>query len=278
MSFCFFLYLWNHFVCALSLLPLITAPSPGLYRFFNKCEILPWNLSSQNSPWVWPGGLCNFCSLLQCKQEREPGPRLLQCAACVQEAELLGSISGMFIALLSPAGPGPCALLPQGSEPQRAPASGGPSSCWRSAGAGQQRFSGTAEGFFFFQRGDGNNCNAPIPPAPKRMSAKLQAKVIPLFSTAALCQVLARPSSGVQLRPWMNPSLLKASPFFTSLHFLPSSSVLCYLGFGTFWEWSFSLQNADGHLGSFSLPIKFIPLIPRQDEAPTSMQWCLCSH
>lgn len=101
MSFCFFLYLWNHFVCALSLLPLITAPSPGLYHFFNKCEILPWNLSSHNPPRVWPGGLCNFCGLLQCKQEREPEPRFLQCAACVQEADLLGSISGMFIALLS---------------------------------------------------------------------------------------------------------------------------------------------------------------------------------
>lgn len=114
------------------------------------------------------------------------------------------------------------------------------------------------------------------------MSSKLQAKFIHLFSTATLRQVLVVESSAVQLRPLMNPSLLKASPFFTYLHFLPTSSVLCYFGFGAFWKCRFSLQNIDGHLGRwgeiFNLFIKFIPPISRQDEAPTSMQWCLYSH
>lgn len=98
MSFHFFLCLWNHFVRGLSLLSLITAPSPGLYRFFSKCEILPWNILCHDSPWVWPRGLCNFCSLLQCKQEKESKPQFLQCAACVQETDGLGSISGTCIA------------------------------------------------------------------------------------------------------------------------------------------------------------------------------------
>lgn len=186
MSFCFFLYLWNHFVCELSLLPLITAPSPGLYHFFSKCEILPWNLSSHNSPWVWPGGLCNFCGLLQRKQEREPEPQFLQCAACVQETDLLGSISGMFIALHSR---------------QRG---WGHSLCWRRARS-RQRSSGlwwpiillevswsrpgavlrhhlrnSGEGFFFFQRDDENNCNAPTPPSPKKNELQVTSQIYSL--------------------------------------------------------------------------------------------------
>lgn len=207
MSFCFFLYLWNHFVCELSLLPLITAPSPGLYHFFSKCEILPWNLSSHNSPWVWPGGLCNFCGLLQRKQEREPEPQFLQCAACVQETDLLGSISGMFIALHSR---------------QRG---WGHSLCWRRARS-RQRSSGLWWPIILLEvswsrpgavlrhrlRNSGKVSSfsremmktiamLPPPPAPKRMSSKLQAKFIHLFSTATLCQVLTAQSSAVQLRP-----------------------------------------------------------------------------
>lgn len=132
MGFCFFLYLWNHFVCELSLLPLITAPSPGWYHFFSKCEILPWNLSSHNSPWVWPGGLCNFCGLLQCKQEREPKPQFynvqLACRKRTCSAASLGCL--LLCAAASEAGAIPSALSLQ-------QASGGPSSCWRSAGAAQ---------------------------------------------------------------------------------------------------------------------------------------------
>jgi len=56
-------------------------------------------------------------------------------------------------------------------------ASGGPSSCWRSAGKVLQKFSGTVwargEGFFLIQRGDVNKCNAPTSPAPKRTGSKL---------------------------------------------------------------------------------------------------------
>lgn len=101
MNFHFFHCLWNYFVCGLPLLSLITAPSHGLYHFFSKCEILPWNPSSHDSPWVWSGGLCNFCGLLQCKQEKESEPQFLQCAACVQETDRHSSISGTFTALCS---------------------------------------------------------------------------------------------------------------------------------------------------------------------------------
>lgn len=63
-------------------------------------------------------------------------------------------------------------------------ASGGPSSCWRSAGKCLEEFSDTAWGREegLFQRGDMNKCSAPTSLSPKRTGSKLQALSIHLFS------------------------------------------------------------------------------------------------
>lgn len=193
-SFCFFLYLWNHFDCELSLFPLITAPSPGLYHFFSKCEILPWNPSSHNSPWAWPGGLCNFCGLLQRKQEREPEPRFLQCAACVQEGTCWAASLGCLL-LCAPASKAEDIRSAHGGLGALSihQASGGLPSCWRPAGTGQERSSGTAwgagEGFFFFREVMWTIAMLPPPrpPAPKWMNSELQPKFIHKFIQLQPC-------------------------------------------------------------------------------------------
>lgn len=119
-------------------------------------------------------------------------------------------------------------------------ASGGLSSCWRPAGKGPEKFSGTAwgrgEGFFLFQRGDVNKCNAPTSPSPERASSKLRAQSIHLFSVAIHSQVVMAQAAAVQLRPYVNPSLSKGPTFLTHLlHFPLSSAALCCFGLGTFW-------------------------------------------
>lgn len=193
MSFCFFVYLWNHFVCKLSLLPLITAPSPGLYHFFSKCEILPWNLSSHSPPWTWPGGLCNFCGLLQCKQEKEPEPQFLQCAACVQETRTCSAASLGCLLLCSPASQaGDTLSAGRGLRAISAhPAPAGPSSCWSPAEQARRGSQALRE-----EQGKISSSSRevmwtiarlPLPPAPKGMSSKLQAKFIHRFIQLQPC-------------------------------------------------------------------------------------------
>lgn len=93
-SFHFFLCLWNHFVCRLSLLSLITAPSPGLYHFFSKCEILPWNLSSHDRSGLEDCAISVVCS----SANRKKNPRLsfynvqLACRKRTNSAASLGHL------------------------------------------------------------------------------------------------------------------------------------------------------------------------------------------
>lgn len=243
MSFCFFLYLWNHFVCELSLLPLITVPSPGLYHFFSKCEILPWNLSSRNSPWVWPGGLCNFCGLLQCKQEREPEPQFLQCAACVQEADLLGSISGMFIALCSrQRARGHSLCWPRARSHQRS------SGLWWPIILLEVSWSSPAEVLRHCLRNRGRfllsperqcellQCSHPPTPSSKMNELQVTNQIYSLvFSSSPLSSANGRVICSSVETIGESTSAQGIFIHLHLLHFLTSSTALCYFGFGTFW-------------------------------------------
>lgn len=219
--------------------------------------------------------------------KRTRAPVFTMCSLRAGNTDLLSSISGMFIALLSrQPGWGHSLCRMRAQSHQRPPSPCGSIILLEPSWAGQERFPGTAwgtgEDFFFFQRGDVNNCKAPTAPSPKKNEFQVTSQIYSqIHSTATLCQVLVEQSSAVQLRPWVNPSLPKACPFFTHLHFLPSSNVLCYFSFGTFWGLSFSLQNRDGDLGSwvetFSLLINSSHLYPHRMK-PHPPWWCFYSH
>lgn len=286
-SFHFFVCLWNYFVCGLSLLSLITVPSPGLYRFFSKCEILPWNPSSHDSPWVWPGGLCNFCGLLQCKQEKESEPRFLQCAACVQETDRLSSISGTFIALCSLASKA-WAISSAGGQLWAIGvrwASGGPSSHWRSAGTGLEESAGAAweigDGFFLFQRGNVNKCDAPASPSHHPDLLQVTSSTCS-FVFDGSPKSIANGTASCTLVKIICESVVTQRTCFPHPPATFSTQISCnfLLWSCTFWGWCFPSVDRDRALAHqveiFSFFIKALTLT--WDESPSCLQLCFYSH
>lgn len=173
---------------------------------------------------------------------------VLQCAACVQEADLLGSIPGMFIALrCRQRGRGHSLCCSASIRPLVAhhPA-GGQLELLRHCLRNGERFLLLPERWC-----EQLQCSH-SPPSSKKNELQIMSQIHSLDFNPVSNAIGTDICSAVETID--EPISAQGISFLHHLHFLhflPSSSVLCYFGFSTFWEWSFRLRNRDGDLGSW---------------------------